>query len=224
VVNEQGYLDRLTTFGHGLAACYRLQEWEKAMEGKATPGAYGANFLVNTQACSGNLRGLQNEDICNALGILASQRCVAYQCEALVNLAHTEGDHIIPVEYGGSEALRNRLPLCQRHNSSKLTKDLLQWWLVKAWPVAALSRAILCHYCRSHWQQWHAQVHREPMRDWMRAFLDQRAALLPSPAHRTALVQAALQICEEAQQPATPPPGPYLPHFGSIKYNGPLKS
>ena len=46
---------------------------------------------------------------------------------------------------------------------------------------------------------WGAQVHREPLRPWVEAFLHGRAALLPSDEHRIALYGAARAACCFAQ-------------------------
>jgi hypothetical protein len=204
------------------------------MQDKSTPGAYPFSFLTKPAVLQGSLNGLRNEDCKNALGIVMAQRCIAYSCDAVVNLARVQGDHIIAAIYGGSQALRNRLPLCRSHNSSKLGTDLLDWWQRKQWPSAGLPRWVICHYCRACWQQWGAQVHQEPAPAYLMSFLDQRAALLPSDAHRQALAEAAVTICALDQRQQQGPvgqacwalmqaqQGPYLSPYGVMSWTGGL--
>ena len=61
------------------------------------------------------------------------------------------GDHIIPTSRGGEHGAGNFLPLCRSCNSSKGSKDLLDWWLADR-SILDLNLDALCSYVRLRYQ------------------------------------------------------------------------
>jgi hypothetical protein len=199
------------TWGLHLAQLYQMQDWEVFAD-KKRDDPYAPGYFFNHVA--GALSGLANVTRKTAMGRLPTQQC--FVCGAPVDLARTVGDHIIATQWGGPETVQNALLLCRAHNSSKGTKDLLEWWVQKGWPVASLHRSDLCLYARAHWQLWGPQVHREPAPPYLCTFVTQRTAAFPSDAHRLALAGAAQQVCVLAQRqaPEGSCPPPYLSYYG----------
>jgi len=58
------------------------------------------------------------------------------------------GDHIIPLSRGGPNSAENFMPLCKRCNSSKGTKDLIEWWISKGRHIRELNLDALVIYLR----------------------------------------------------------------------------
>jgi 5-methylcytosine-specific restriction endonuclease McrA len=174
---------------HGLFCLYALQQWECLPQ--PHEGPYKSGYFYH--AIPGILRGLQTPSRTTALRHQQTRTCIA--CQALVDLARSRLDHIIPVAQGGPEHLGNALVLCRRCNSSKGTKDLLAWWSAKQYPASTLPREVLCLYVRVHWQHHEAETLGQPIAAALRAFLLARAAGLPSQEHRIALYGAAYAGC-----------------------------
>lgn len=215
------------THGQGLLALYMLQNWE-CFAPRKVGDPYAPGYFPRHVASA--LHGIANRTRKTALGQVGAAVCLG--CGTSVDLTRTEGDHLIAKAYGGRETLQNTVVLCRPCNSSKGTKDLLEWWLFKGKPVADLPRSVLCVYTREHWDLWGVQVHREPLRAYMATFLTQRAASLPTDAHREALYRAAVVACALAQGQTIggdgglflvtvdPLPGPYLSAYGLRLYKG----
>jgi len=208
----------VNTHGEGLLAIYMLQDWECFAPRKVGEPYAPGYFANHVQAA---LRGISNRTRKTALGHVGTAACLG--CGVPVDLTRTVGDHLIPTAYGGRESLQNTLVLCRPCNSSKGTKDLLDWWLFKGKAVEALPRSVLCVYAREHWDLWGVQVHREPLRSYMATFLTQRAARLPTDAHRDALYKASVAACALAQGQPMPEEAPFLQTV-PVSLSGPFLS
>ena len=174
---------------HGLFALYALQEWEclrHPSDGPYKPGVFYNKVF-------GILNGLHNPTRKTALHNLANAECTA--CGDPVSLANTIGDHLVAVRAGGPESIQNTILLCRRCNSSKGSKDLLVWWMEKTYPPALLDRRILCLYARMNWQLRPNTFLDNPLHSSIAAFLQCRAASLPTEAHRIALYGATYAGC-----------------------------
>ena len=174
--------------GHGLVGLYGLQQWEACASNYQPPLApgYFYNQVKTFHA------GLSNPTRKTAFKHLATQQCIA--CGTAVPLQGTQGDHLIASALGGPDSAQNSVILCRRCNSSKGTKDLLEWWVSKGYAAPSLARTALVLYCRVCWQHYGEQVLREPIHASMAAFLFERAALLPSDEHRLALMGATYAL------------------------------
>jgi hypothetical protein len=80
-----------------------------------------------------------------AIRLARSRTCVGCGSEASEN---SEGDHIVPVSRGGPPGAENYIPMCKRCNSSKGTRDLLEWWHLKGKSAADLPVDVLMAYSR----------------------------------------------------------------------------
>lgn len=173
------------TKGHALIALYALQQWESFSS--QYPVAIDAGYF--TKNIVSVLNGLNNTSRTTLFKHLDERACIA--CAALIDLHHSTLDHIIPLHDGGTQAPQNTLMLCRHCNSSKGTKDLLDWWTTKAYPATDLPRRALCLYARIHWQQYGLSVLDESATEFLRSFLADRAHALPSDTHRITLIGAA---------------------------------
>jgi 5-methylcytosine-specific restriction endonuclease McrA len=171
--------------GQGLIALYALQQWECLKQPHLSP--YKPGYFYN--AIQGILRGLETPSRGTAVRHLTTSSCLV--CDAPVNPLRSTFDHIIPTAAGGPDDLGNALILCRAHNSSKGTRDLLDWWLWKRYGAMALPREVLCLYARIHWQHYGPEVLDEPAPPFLMDFLCARAAALPGDAYRIALLGAA---------------------------------
>ncbi|MEM3579331.1 MAG: HNH endonuclease signature motif containing protein [Candidatus Bathyarchaeia archaeon] len=59
-----------------------------------------------------------------------------------------QGDHVIPISKGGPHSVENYMPLCKFCNSSKSSKDLLEWWISQGHPIQTLNHDALVVYLR----------------------------------------------------------------------------
>lgn len=177
------------TKGHGLVALYALQQWESFAPNYPEPLAH-SYFYKNLESF---LHGLENVSRKTALKHIDTRTCLV--CDTTVDLSHSVLDHIIARALGGPEALQNSIVLCRRCNSSKGTKDLLEWWQFKGYPVESLPRNVVCLYARMHWQHYGEAVLAQAIPPFMQAFLLQRAAMLPTDQHRIALYGVAYAGC-----------------------------
>lgn len=180
------------TKGHGLIALYALQQWEAFAPRYQTPLDH-SYFYKHLQTF---LAGLTNPTRHTAMKHLVTGAC--FVC-GQPTVPTTIGDHLIARADGGPESIQNMALLCGPHNSSKGRKDLLAWWMTKAWPIAQLPRTILCLYCRIHWQHYGEAVVHEPIPEAMATFLLGRADLLPSDTHRNAVFGAAYAACAQVR-------------------------
>jgi hypothetical protein len=98
------------------------------------------------------------------------------------------GDHLVALANGGAPGLANYIPLCGRCNSSKRTRDFLEWWELRGRSVAELPVDVLAAYCRLTFQ--HLRDRRQigkPAPAWLRRALSALSETLPSPEHERAL-------------------------------------
>jgi 5-methylcytosine-specific restriction endonuclease McrA len=188
IIRQDAPLPEEFSHAHGLYTLYGLQQWE-AMEQR-----YSAGYFYKWSTIRGLLRGLHNATRQTSFKHLATEQCWA--CGTPVSLSQTRGDHILALAHGGTDTLQNTLLLCRPCNSSKGTKDLLQWWLDKERAIPSLPRSVLCLYARALWQHHTPtrlrQVEAPPA---LRDFLIGRLAVLPSDEHRVALIGAAYAAC-----------------------------
>lgn len=164
-----------------LIAYYAMQAWERG--GRDPKGEPYAPSWFLTQA-QGFYTGIGREDRKNALRLIRRWSCLV--CNEPME-DDSEGDHMIPLAAGGRWGVVNFLPLCQPHNSSKGKKDLIAWWIAKAFPVEPLLPDALTLYCRNNWQSLAGPMLCATAPVYMMAFLDLLAARLPTDAHRIAL-------------------------------------
>lgn len=115
--------------------------------------------------------------------MLKADECFVTGCENPITGSNR--DHLIPKRFGGKENLENTSNLCTSHNSSKGSKDLIEWWVWKEWNAMDLPRSILCLYTRLMWEAVD-HIH-DDLPDYIRLFITQRAASFPSDEHRVAL-------------------------------------
>jgi hypothetical protein len=207
----------LATFGQGLAALYFLQHWESMHPERLPDGPYAPSYF--TKRYPEIVAGLANDTLKTVLHHIGHARCAC--CATSIDVSKVDrADHIIANHWGGKNVHWNLLLLCRSCNSSKGTRDLLEWWMYKSYPVMQMPRAVLCLYTRAHWQHFGVQVHLEPLPAWMEAFLVARAAALPSEAHRQALYHGARLVTHQAQQPTllgiadTSRPPAHLSYYG----------
>lgn len=168
-----------------LAVLYHLQHWESIHERRAE--SYGAGLFYRNALPV--LHGLTNTAPKTALAHLDTKRC--FVCEDPTITI----DHLYPRAHGGPDSIANYGLLCRRHNSSKGTKDLLSWWTDQGFEAGQLPRSVLCLYTRILWQTLPADLLRHAAPQVQTAFVQARAALLPSQAHLEALYGAAYVTC-----------------------------
>jgi HNH endonuclease len=181
------------TQAHCLMALYELQQWEAFALNYREP--LDPNYFF--KHVMEFLRGLDNTTRLTAFKHISAQTCIV--CGSTVDLGRSSLDHVIPRARGGPDSVQNSLVLCRVCNSSKGTKDLLEWWLWKGYAVADLPRTVLCLYARVVWQFEGEQTFTAQPSLSLHAFLHARASLLPTDGHRIALYGAAFAACAVAQ-------------------------
>jgi len=87
---------------------------------------------------------LMSESRKTVLRLAKLGRCVS--CGVKVNVG--SGDHIVPLSRGGPQSAENFMPLCRRCNSSKGSKDLLEWWIGCGRHIKDLNHDALTIYLR----------------------------------------------------------------------------
>lgn len=177
------------TFRHLLYCCYAIQQWECLKQPLDSP--YRPGYFYN--AIEGILHGLETTSRTTALRHHHTSTCIA--CDEPVDITRSRLDHIMPLAKGGKEDLSNALVLCRSCNSSKGTKDLLDWWLWKARNPLALDRRVLCLYARIHWQEAALDWLRSPCSDLQRQFLATRVKQLPTSQHHVTLYASTYAGC-----------------------------
>lgn len=165
---------------------YALQQWEclgLTREGRP----YGPGFFP--KAIPAILAGLNHLSRTTVLKHLATPVCLA--CALPIDLSKTRGDHLIPLARGGTESLENTLLLCRRCNSSKGTKDVLEWWLFLAREPFTLPRRVLVLYARLSWQRG-VGGHLPPP-SWLIEFVAKRMVPLPTATHQCSFLDSCRQ-------------------------------
>ena len=95
---------------------------------------------------------------------------------------------MIALENGGSPGLGNFVPLCRRCNSSKGTRDLLEWWYRRGASVADLPDDVLTTYVRLTLRRYvDRDRHNFPAERWHRSAVADLSALLPTAEHHRAV-------------------------------------
>ena len=193
IIRSEAPLPDDLTRRHALFALYAVQDWECLPKNRPDP--YAPGFFYNR--IQGVLNGLQNVSRDTALHHIHSGTCLV--CDAPIDLLRSTLDHLMPRSDGGPQSPSNVLMLCRRCNSSKGQKDLLEWWLFKSYKVGDLPRNILCLYARIYWQNLGEERLSHAVPTPTRVFLAERYTLLPSDAHRIALLGATYAGCAFAR-------------------------
>ena len=183
-----------------LFGLYYLQQWECIAQ--PVSGPYAAGYFYNNIRAI--LHGLDTGSRRVAMNILTRGTCVA--CDGAIP-PRSEFDHLIPRSQGGPNSLDNAAPLCPRCNSSKGTKDLLEWWIWKGYDALTLPREVLCMYARVYWQHGGPAVVDVEAPEYLVRYLVLRASALPTDDHRIALfgaIAAGLLYCALAQGAGRP--------------------
>lgn len=161
-----------------LYSLYALQHYESMGKQYGCVVFYTQIFSV--------LSGLENTSRKTLLHHLQSPACIV--CDTPIDIAGKKLDHIVPLSQGGPDTMENTMVLCRQHNSSKGSKDLLEWWLWREWEACDLPRNILCLYARIMWQHLDGLFdHPYDLPEEIREFVTARAGGLPSAEHRLAL-------------------------------------
>jgi hypothetical protein len=129
--------------------------------------------------------GLMTEPRRVAARLVRRDRCIA--CDELL-AADSTGDHVIARDNGGPPGLGNYVPLCKRCNSSKGTRDLLQWWRQRGRGATDLPPDVLTVYARLMFRQ-HAdrETHNAPAPVHLSEAVQGLLGLLPTPEHERTL-------------------------------------
>ena len=93
----------------------------------------------------GTLSGIAATPRRTVLRLARARECLA--CEASLS-PNSTGDHLVALANGGPAGIENYVPLCGRCNSSKGTKDLLDWWYARSRTAAELAPDVLVLYAR----------------------------------------------------------------------------
>lgn len=109
----------------------RNKEWRHTEQGnrvanetnrryRARPDAKQKHAIRNQlHKASGTLTGEQWYSTCEAFN---------FQCAYCGSVTHLTMDHVTPVSHGGRTSVDNIIPACQTCNSSKGSKDVIQWY------------------------------------------------------------------------------------------------
>ena len=181
VVRRDDHAPEDFTRRHSLFCLYALQQWE-CLPVTAT-GPYKSGYFYNHYKAFVN--GLETTSRTIALRLLSDGKCLA--CGATYDPLRSKHDHLIPRALGGPDDLGNAWPLCRSCNSSKGTRDGVEWWVIKGYDTFSLPRQALCVYCRANWQYLAPELLDAPAPARVAQFLVGRATALPSDDHREAL-------------------------------------
>ncbi len=129
----------------GLIALYLLGDFGRVSMAGRRPGP---DWIKH----HGVVGGITSHSRKAALRLARVSTCL--RCDEVLSL-NTEGDHVIATANGGPAGLENYLPLCGRCNSSKGTRDLLDWWIGhSSRSVRDLPPDVLIVYCRLHFAHY----------------------------------------------------------------------
>jgi hypothetical protein len=199
VIRAEAPLPPEFTQRHALYALYVLQDWECLPTNRPDP--YAPGFFYNR--IQATLNGLQNVSRTTVLRHLHTAACLV--CDAPIDLTRSTLDHLMPLHDGGPQSPSNALMLCRHCNSSKGARDLLAWWLFKGYKVNDLPRNILCLYARIYWQHLSETRLAALAPAATHEFLVTRLTILPSEAHRIALIGSTYAGCAFARWLKEPP-------------------
>jgi hypothetical protein len=186
VIAPEEPLPRDLTQRQALFALYALQEWECL---PPRPDPYGPGFFYSR--IHAVLTGLTNVSRQTMFRHLTTGKCLV--CDAPIDLTRTTLDHLLARDKGGPDDPSNALMLCRPHNSSKGTKDLLEWWGLKGFQP--LPRTVLCLYARIHWQHLGPERLMAPCPAPTQHFLVARMQGLPGVPYQIALIGATYAGC-----------------------------
>jgi hypothetical protein len=128
---------------HYLLALYTLQD-------VARLSGQGIRPSLDWIKQHGIVAGIVGANRRNVLRLARYTNCIACEAELADD---SSGDHMMPLAAGGPAGAENFLPLCGHCNSSKGTRDLLDWWRMKGRRVGELPPDVLCAYARLSFQQ-----------------------------------------------------------------------
>jgi len=136
---------RTPTNQQALLALYMLQD---AARVKASSGTVpGAQWIEG----HGVIVGITNVSRKAAIRLIRASTCL--NCAEPLSPEST-GDHLLALANGGPAGLENYVPLCGRCNSSKGTRDFLDWWIERRGRSAReLPPDVLATYCRLQFAQ-----------------------------------------------------------------------
>ena len=170
-----------TTYHDFLLRLAAVIHWRKSLvngRGKIPSPGFFRNVVPFESA-------LHSNDRTNVLR-LANLHC-CYACNRPVNPFAT-GDHIIPKSIGGSHGAENYGPMCTKCNSSKGTRDALEWLAGrKSFNLQTMNLEILITYTRQMFVMVSGQRQLGDLVNGPKDFLiRQFASTLPTPEHRDA--------------------------------------
>jgi hypothetical protein len=106
------------------------------------------------------------------------------------------GDHLLPLDRGGPAGLENYIPLCRCCNSTKGTRDFLDWWERRGGAAEQIDPDILVSYCRLMWSDLlrRRQLGQRNADSTLAKAVDRLYRRLLSEGHRLALRQRVAAI------------------------------
>lgn len=119
---------------------YQLQEFERAHCNKSDRGYYPPGFFFGKH----RLKGIKAESRKVIDRLARLHECIV--CSTPLSQNST-GDHVVALAKGGRNSLENFIPLCRNHNSSKGSKDLIEWAVDKGY-IDRFTPDVLCVYAR----------------------------------------------------------------------------
>ncbi|MCS7096801.1 MAG: HNH endonuclease [Nitrososphaerota archaeon] len=129
------------TLQDALTFLYGWSHWHRVVS--ANPKYYPGKslFLKGLKAAE---KGLMSPCRKTVIHLVKLGKCVS--CGLPV--PEGSGDHVIPISKGGTQSVENYIPLCRKCNSSKGSKDFLEWWISQGRQIEALNHDALIVYLR----------------------------------------------------------------------------
>jgi len=162
----------MLTLKESLIALRAWSHWHRIVseEPKYRPG-----LSLLKKGVEAALKSLNSESRKTVLRLARFGRCVS--CNVAVNVS--SGDHIIPLSKGGPQSAENFMPLCKKCNSSKGSKDLLEWWISGGRHVKDLNHDALTIYLRLRYRIAREKERSPPAPWYLREALKQAEETLP---------------------------------------------
>jgi hypothetical protein len=158
---------------HALIALRAWSHWYYvvSMNPKYLPG-----FRILQTGFETALKSLCSENRRTVIRLIVHRRCLF--CGTNVGLG--QGDHLIPLSEGYYHSVENYAPLCKRCNSSKGTKDLLEWWVEKEKHITELHPDALTVYLRLKFRFSSPDELYSPASEYFIVALQQAEATIPT--------------------------------------------
>jgi hypothetical protein len=168
------------TWQQAIVGLYLVNDYGRAC--RSAGREYGPDWFRRHGVLTGLTAGTTRRV---ALRLAREQNCVA--CGAGIS-ENSDGDHIVAVSRGGPPGAENYIPMCGPCNSSKGTRDLLDWWRSKGKPASGLPADVLTAYCRLVLPRLaHERACNKPAPDAVTSVLGELAGSLPTLEHKGAL-------------------------------------